>query len=55
MEETIAKQQLRIRKLSLDLKCLQALKKSSRRIKGATEEALISLLEMTEEIYHARE
>ena len=55
MEETIAKQQLRIRKLSLDLKCLQALKKSSRRIKAATEEALISLLEMTEEIYHARE
>jgi hypothetical protein len=46
---------LRIKKLSLDLKCLQALKKSSKRQKGATEEALISLLEMTEEIYRARE
>jgi hypothetical protein len=45
----------KLNQLRFDLRCLESLKKSSSKSQGALEEALISLLEMTEEIYRKRE
>lgn len=45
----------KIIRLHFDLTCLEALKKSSGNSQESLEEALISLLELTEEVYQHRE